>query len=131
MDLDALKQNNDTDSHQAGDAALKRFAECLIQSARNYESAGRLGGDEFLVFYTLDSHHHFSDILGKLMRCIGSIVLNGNGKALRHLSASIGGVNLAPGDRTRVDIEILISQADKLLYQAKNDKGQAIIRAVE
>ncbi len=44
IDLDGLKQVNDTYGHQAGDELIKRAADALRQSVRNEDVVSRLGG---------------------------------------------------------------------------------------
>lgn len=50
-DLDALKELNDADGHEAGDRALMRVAAALSVAAAGYPGAfiSRIGGDEFCV----------------------------------------------------------------------------------
>jgi diguanylate cyclase (GGDEF)-like protein len=47
IDLDGLKQINDTHGHAAGDALLVRAGEALRQAVRPHDVVARLGGDEF------------------------------------------------------------------------------------
>ena len=47
LDIDDLKQVNDTLGHQEGDERLKRLADCLRGTARGSDAVYRLGGDEF------------------------------------------------------------------------------------
>jgi diguanylate cyclase (GGDEF)-like protein/PAS domain S-box-containing protein len=49
IDLDHLKEVNDTLGHQRGDALLQQTAELLRDRLRETDSVGRLGGDEFAV----------------------------------------------------------------------------------
>lgn len=49
LDLDRLKEINDTIGHDAGDALLKTFASRLDQAFAPSAMVGRLGGDEFAV----------------------------------------------------------------------------------
>lgn len=50
LDLNSLKQMNDTYGHEIGDAAIKAFAEILEQVFSDEGSTvGRMGGDEFMV----------------------------------------------------------------------------------
>jgi diguanylate cyclase (GGDEF)-like protein len=49
LDLDGLKKINDEFGHAAGDAALQHVARILVDSVRNTDVVGRLGGDEFGV----------------------------------------------------------------------------------
>src|SRR5437867_11394376 len=48
-DLDRFKSVNDEHGHHAGDAVLKQFAGILKREAREIDSVGRYGGEEFLV----------------------------------------------------------------------------------
>ena len=50
MDLNGLKQINDTYGHIQGDELLVNFSKVLLQTFQKYVcSIGRMGGDEFLV----------------------------------------------------------------------------------
>jgi len=51
-DLDFFKKVNDTYGHDAGDTALKTFAEILTAHIRQSDMCARLGGEEFLVMMT-------------------------------------------------------------------------------
>ncbi len=57
IDLDGLKQANDTKGHEAGDRLLQRAAGVLRAVARETDVAARLGGDEFAVFMTVGYDH--------------------------------------------------------------------------
>jgi len=47
FDLDCFKDINDREGHQEGDRLLRAFAAALTSTARETDSVGRLGGDEF------------------------------------------------------------------------------------
>lgn len=49
LDLDNLKQVNDTHGHAAGDMLLRHFAHLLRAELRSADSLYRWGGDEFLL----------------------------------------------------------------------------------
>ncbi len=49
IDLDGLKDINDTHGHQAGDAVLQEAAERLRATIRDVDLPSRYGGDEFAV----------------------------------------------------------------------------------
>jgi diguanylate cyclase (GGDEF)-like protein len=57
IDLDGLKQANDTRGHDAGDRLLARAASVLRTVTREVDTAARIGGDEFAVFMTLGYDH--------------------------------------------------------------------------
>ena len=49
FDLNGLKEINDTYGHAAGDAAIVKVADILLEHVRESDLVGRLGGDEFGV----------------------------------------------------------------------------------
>jgi diguanylate cyclase len=49
MDIDGLKETNDTEGHAAGDALIRRVADVIVGVMRDNDVAARLGGDEFGV----------------------------------------------------------------------------------
>jgi len=50
LDLDGLKELNDTQGHDAGDALLVEAADLLRRLFREQDVLARIGGDEFAVF---------------------------------------------------------------------------------
>lgn len=51
IDMDGLKQINDTYGHAEGDFALKKIAECMRTSTTMDEICSRFGGDEFIIAF--------------------------------------------------------------------------------
>jgi two-component system, cell cycle response regulator len=49
LDLDHFKYVNDTRGHPCGDAVLKEASRRIAEGIRPYDTAGRYGGEEFLV----------------------------------------------------------------------------------
>jgi diguanylate cyclase len=49
IDLDGLKEINDTQGHQAGDVLLRRAALALREAIRQQDVPARCGGDEFMI----------------------------------------------------------------------------------
>ena len=49
IDMNGLKEINDTEGHTAGDVALETLADCFNKAASSKDSVYRLGGDEFVI----------------------------------------------------------------------------------
>jgi diguanylate cyclase (GGDEF)-like protein len=103
LDVDSLKEVNDSGGHQAGDRLLKTLTAGWLESLRGGDFIARLGGDEFgLVFYDCDE-----------------IAARGLVARLRE-KASDGpwSIGLATWDGSESEIS-LIRRADKELYRNK------------
>jgi diguanylate cyclase (GGDEF)-like protein/prepilin-type processing-associated H-X9-DG protein len=106
VDLDDLKQINDSGGHALGDAVLKHLASALTANARPSDLIGRLGGDEFaLVFRDVDR-----ELARTLVRRLCT-ALRAEG-----LRCSIGAALLGP---LADDVDSLLREADRALYLVK------------
>lgn len=118
-DLDDFKKINDEYGHMAGDKALKHAAQSIVKVLRSTDSAGRFGGDEFLIIqrYIRDR----SDVEALVTRIFEQIKepFEVEGRVIC-FSLSIG-VGIFPDDSK--DMEILICKADKAMYEAKRTAG--------
>jgi len=66
IDMDGLKDVNDTYGHLAGDAVIREVAERIRSTIREIDIACRYGGDEFTVILpntSLEQAHHAADRL--------------------------------------------------------------------
>lgn len=118
VDMDGLKQINDTCGHRAGDAAIRGLALRLQAAARKTDTVARLGGDEFGIILTpLQVEQGPEGIEGALQRFRQSIAspLEFEGTTL-DLSASLG-LARYPEDGTALDE--LLEVADQRMYAAK------------
>jgi diguanylate cyclase (GGDEF)-like protein len=123
LDLDRFKQLNDTVGHNAGDAALRRLADCFRQELRAVDTAARYGGDEFALILPQAYAEGAVVVAERLRRCIEQIDIAGFGR----LTVSIGVATFPLHATTRQE---LISAADAALYSAKRG-GRNRIAAYE
>jgi diguanylate cyclase (GGDEF)-like protein len=112
LDLDRFKQLNDSVGHDAGDAALRKLADCFKQELRGVDSATRFGGDEFALILP-QAYPEGAKIVAERLRVrIEGIHVPGFGK----LSASMGIATFPSHGESRTD---LVVAADAALYNAK------------
>ena len=118
IDIDHFKAFNDFYGHQAGDACLRRVAECIENSSRRPgELAARYGGEEFAVILPnteRDEAQRFGEFLLTQVRALG----------LPHEASFVGLVSVSIGiSAGRPSSEIchtqIIAAADSALYRAK------------
>ena len=118
LDLDELKQINDTYGHLEGDRALKDTADLLRDCFRESDMIARLGGDEFAVFIAeADQAKIVQRIQEKLAE------LNSLPDRRYPLSFSMGIV--ASDVAKDAEMEILLKRADSLMYEQKNRKNKS------
>jgi diguanylate cyclase (GGDEF)-like protein len=114
FDLDALKQINDTQGHQAGDAVIRRVATTLEHEIGDRGSVYRTGGDEFMALLPGSRGWHALTLAHNVQRGARSAV------GRRALSIGITESTRTEGRR------ILLHQADMALYEAKRGKLLAV-----
>lgn len=120
-DLDHFKNVNDTYGHQVGDEVLAAVSEAIRQAAETVPGgavlSGRLGGDEFCLFYPIETEE---EMLGKfaqtLIECFDEELERIHHKGLTGLS--IGVTVMQPEERAE-HYEEVYARADKALYAAK------------
>jgi len=119
MDMDGLKAINDEYGHSAGDQALVAFAGVLREAFRESDVIGRLGGDEFAVLAVPRGDASDETLTSRLY---GLLAEKNASKALPfELAVSIGIVWTEPSAGS-ADLERLISEADRRMYQAKRSR---------
>jgi diguanylate cyclase (GGDEF)-like protein len=109
LDMDALKQINDHQGHDAGDRALVRVVQELRPLLGPGDWVCRQGGDEFLAGIHAPALH----VEARLSAWVASLVASDP-----LLRLSIGLAGYAPGD----DAQALCRRADAAMYQAKRSR---------
>lgn len=117
VDIDYFKQVNDVYGHKTGDDALKRVADVLSLAVRKQDVVCRLGGEEFLVI-CIDTPAEQAYRYAERLRhnVADSVIHSATGQDFK-LTISIG---LATKKPSVLNAEMLLQQADKRLYAAKN-----------
>lgn len=118
LDIDYFKTINDTYGHPEGDRILRCVADVLRDYARKSGIAGRIGGDEFILFLSDVGER---EVLDKVCECLCYDMCNCQAGRDHGISVSVGGI-LVTG---RESYHELYQRADEILYLAKrNGRGR-------
>ncbi|OIN53150.1 diguanylate cyclase domain-containing protein [Pseudomonas costantinii] len=121
IDLDHFKSINDTLGHACGDRLLVAVAERLAQSVRRSDVVARLSGDEFAILISgVDQIDQLEPLANKLVAAIHQPFMVESHRVETAISI---GISLFSGDGSSVDD--LLAQADRAMYQAKRNGGNA------
>jgi diguanylate cyclase (GGDEF)-like protein len=127
VDLDRFKAVNDSLGHAIGDLLLQSVAERLRLEVRETDTVARLGGDEFAVIQVGGGQPQAAIALGERLvtRLSMPFVLDGHNVTI---GASVG-IAIAPYDG--LDAELLLKDADRALYRAKDNGRGRVCRFEE
>lgn len=122
LDLDGLKDINDTFGHPAGDAALRHFGAQLARAARAGDLVARVAGDEFSVIAVHGDPEESAGFATRFAEVAAHVDFadpaSGRGIVL---SAATGAATFDPSIPTARD---LISLADQQLNAAKRQMSE-------
>jgi len=120
IDIDYFKLINDKHGHATGDAVLAEVARIIGASVRKQDTLGRYGGEEFGVLLPATNQSGALVLAEKLRGTVESMRY-GVGAESVSVTISIGvTVCLAACATCRSDLNRLLDDADKALYQAKH-----------
>jgi diguanylate cyclase (GGDEF)-like protein len=117
LDLDRFKQINDTHGHLFGDEVLRRIAETMTEVLRDYDLAGRFGGEEFVMLLPQTRATDAFKIANRVRAHIARLPLVVDGGEHVHVTVSIGVAALDAGSNR--ELTELLAAADAALYRAK------------
>lgn len=122
IDLDNFATINDSLGHLVGDGLLQNTAARLRDCIREADSAGRIGGDEFLVLLSHFTNRGDVDaVADKIRTTLGLPHSIGN-----HLLTVTPSIGIAFFPEHGHDYQQLIKRADAAMYRAKRAGGNRI-----
>jgi len=120
LDIDKFKVVNDTYGHLVGDQVLKEIANTLNTLLRDYDLAGRFGGEEFALLLPQTRAVDAFRIAERVRANIASlsiIAAGTTGGERVQVTVSIGVAALDSGSKR--ELSELVAAADAALYRAK------------
>ena len=121
IDLDGLKEVNDTYGHQAGDRTIVQMKEILVRVCRQSDTLIRWGGDEFLLLGREAGLAAAARLAERIKQAVANHRFDfGDGDPVR-LSCSIG-FAFSPFMSSTPDLfswEQVLNVADRAIYRAK------------
>lgn len=117
VDMDRLRDVNNTYGHPVGDRALLHVARVLSTGARRYDLVCRFGGEEFLVLLPGTALEPATEVAERMRAAVRATPLRSGDRTVP-VSVSIGVATLDPrtGD---AGLEELLAAADARVYAAK------------
>jgi diguanylate cyclase (GGDEF)-like protein len=122
LDINGLKEVNDTLGHDAGDELIVSVADGVKATVRSNDVVARLGGDEFLVaFWDADA-----DRAMRIWERIGSVYrqINETENRAYVVSVSCGIESLSPD--SKISVEDALNLADEKMYANKREMKKTL-----
>lgn len=119
-DIDYFKKINDNYGHLVGDYVLKGISDLLVKSINNKGIIGRYGGEEFIIIVPYMELNEAYNLIEKIRKLIKKtkIKVKYNDCIKEFYVSMTFGMTYNNLDK---NIKELISEADKALYQGKNN----------
>jgi len=112
IDVNGLKQANDSGGHEAGDALIRRAASVIGQAAREHDIVARVGGDEFAMLLPYQDERAARNLVAQLHTLAE---MNNQFHGGTPLSVSIGTATAYTG----MKLTSVMKTADERMFAAK------------
>jgi diguanylate cyclase (GGDEF)-like protein len=120
VDIDHFKLVNDTYGHLVGDRVLRAIAETLTGQSRDYDRAGRFGGEEFVLLLAQTKEEDACKIAERLRGYIADLAIPVDDRPeapTLKVTISVGVTAMARGES--FELTDLLAAADSAMYAAK------------
>jgi diguanylate cyclase (GGDEF)-like protein len=127
VDLDGLKQINDSSGHEVGSDFLREMAAMLRRCFREADVIGRIGGDEFVVA-GVTGEAGMKQASERLEQAAAA--RNSEPGHVHRLNFSLGYATSEPGveEEPSESLEAILNRADAAMYVAKRSKRPELSR---
>lgn len=119
IDLDGFKGINDNYGHLFGDEVLRKVAQQIHGSIRDYDIVARYGGEEFCVIVSHLNPEDSNTIAERIRLHVENLNLRNGVK----VTLSIGVATYCQNDTSKM----IVDRADKCLYEAKSKGKNCVV----
>ncbi len=129
IDIDFFKRINDIYGHAAGDLVLKTVSKTMRSQLREYDVAGRYGGEEFAVLLPFTKTEEAFMVAERLRKSVENTKIDLS-KINHEIQNKIINVTISLGIyefKYSDDCDSLLKEADKALYIAKESGRNKIV----
>lgn len=129
IDIDHFKAYNDSCGHLLGDDCLRAFAQSLkVPLGRAADFVGRYGGEEFLAILPETDEAGAQIVANEILEGIAQLAIPHPASPLGPIVTASIGVATSVANR-EYEYTRLLQEADKALYQAKQEGRNRIVAA--
>lgn len=125
MDIDQFRAINEVFGHGAGDEAMRAVANRCMETMRQSDVFGRVGGEEFAMLLPETLAYEAGQCAERLRDLVGQLRFKTE-KGVRSVTASFG---VAPLRSDITSAAHWFADADVALYNAKKAGGNCVMRA--
>jgi diguanylate cyclase (GGDEF)-like protein len=124
VDADHFKNVNDQYGHESGDRVLQALSRAASLSVRAVDVVARYGGEEFVVLLPLTAAADALVVAERMRASIEALQIDIEGGSSLRVTVSVG---CATFEASACSLRILLSQADKALYEAKSSGRNQVV----
>jgi diguanylate cyclase (GGDEF)-like protein len=125
LDIDYFKNINDSFGHAVGDLAIKQLTDIFLDSIRDSDILGRIGGDEFGIVLLESNLEKATQIAEKLRINVEQFVCSGELSEVK-FSVSVGVASSISSDANAYDT---LKRADENMYTSKETGRNTVVSA--
>ncbi len=124
LDIDHFKKVNDTYGHAVGDEVLRVVAQRTQQQVREFDIAGRYGGEEFAIILPQTELYDATQVAKRLHQSVAEHPIKIKDGHIK-VTVSLG---VAQSSEMTPTLDRLLDQADQALFIAKNAGRNRVVQ---
>lgn len=129
IDIDFFRSLNANFGHMLGDMVLQDIAEVLQEATRDCDILARYGGEEFVIAAPDADAEGARQFAERISDNVRHLKWSHDGQSIAStICVGIASLDTDAWDKAKTNIDVLLSQAEQVLYQARDQgRGQIIL----